>query len=1134
MRTDRRAPVDIAARTRAAEDLDTSFCLEAGAGTGKTTILVERIVSILRRGRAQSGGIVAITFTEKAAAEMKARVQARIAGLLADESLPPAQRERLAAGRRDLERAQISTIHAFASALLHEYPIEGGVDPRFKVLDGIDAAIFLEECFEDFLAGADARHEPALRRLIGVLGGSGAVEHLRAIAKLRYRFRGRREPAAAPLAGARPGGVDAGAGAQDAPGGESPESLCGLSARRELYLERAGELRRLAAAHCTSVADNGYGEIVRFHEQASALGAARDDDELEHLLVTLVPPAAKGNRKNWSPPEACARQKEMAAALGEEHERFRRRWMSGLAGGLAGWCEAFARFADERKHARSVLDFDDLLIRARRLLRDRTALDDLRARYRFILVDEFQDTDPLQAEIIMLLAAAPGAAGTEPEPGKLFVVGDPKQSIYRFRGADVEVYQRVRDMIAGSGQPISITQNFRSLPGIVDWVNEAFSNLMQRPADGRYQPEYEWIHSWREQDGPAVHLLDLETSAVNADELRAIEGEAVARLARRIVEGGCQVTDPRTQQRRSARYGDIALIYRGTTGIDRYEDPLRAQGVPYLVEGGTMYYARQEVRDLSSALWAIEDPYDTLALAAVLRSPLFGFSDEEIFLFTRAGGRLDYLDPGAARGASEDVLEALALLAALHRGRNETGAAQTLRRLLAETGYLALQKLTLHGRQAVLNVRKVLQTARVFDERMHPFRYFARWMRNQDMLGTREGESPEIDEDEDAVRLLTIHKAKGLQFPVVILVNLVQKERGGGGVIVGPDGSLALQLSGGWRTENFEDRAATERRMIEAETIRLLYVAVTRARDMLVVTRVPDGKGLYGAIAPFLERQAARVGILRSSELPAPILGRGPFLVAPAASAAAAVRCARERDEWLAGRRALLAGACAAPAVIAPSGLVPHMAPGGAVHSPPAGDSPAAAAALAFGSAFHRLMELVLSVSAGAGIGAAARAAAAEYLISEQEAPLRELGERALRSSLMREAAGAEELYCEVPFIIPLEAAPAAASDAPWEWGNMLEGRIDLLFQRGGRWTVVDFKTDDVEAARAGERAASYRAQAAAYAYALRALGIEAVERIVFFFVRPGKTVTAGDVETLASEGESLVRAAAAFPPCAT
>ncbi len=1100
MSSGRKRPVDHEARQRAISDLDTSFCLEAGAGTGKTTILVERFLSIIRSGRAECSSIAAITFTEKAASEMKDRLFGRIEELLSEEDLSSEERVRLEKARDDLERAQISTIHSFAAAILREFPLEAGIDPDFRQLDGLDASIFEDECFGEFLGAADEKHEAALRKLMPLGRPSSCIEKLRELTFYHYHGRAYRAL----------GGIFEETAALIETG--RPRRRLDPSRHREYLVSSASRLMGLARTGCVSSDDAGLTAITVFCEEVRHL-VGLEGAGLAARLLSVPPPKAKGNKGNWSPPESCTAQKDLCRAVAAAHYEFSAMYMDDLRDGLIGWCDDFVDFTEARKRRGGLLDFDDLLIGARRLLEDRTALEALRRRYRFILVDEFQDTDPLQAEIIMLLAGRQGSSGVDPEPGRLFIVGDPKQSIYRFRGADVEIYEQVKEAIAGAGSVLNITQNFRSVPEVIEWVNRAFSGLMKKPDDGRYMPDYEPVHAMREESGPAVFHLDIETARTKSDDFRREEGVAVARFIWDLVESGRPVLDPVTRQNRPVRFGDIALIYRSTTGVNHYEDPLREADIPYLVEGGKLYYTRQEVRDISNAVWVVEDPYDSAALLAALRCPMFGFSDEEIFLYRRAGGRLCYLEPEVPEGGEFDAFrEAFELLTELHRDRNCAGQVSTLSRLLARTGYLSASKLRVHGEQRVLNLRKAIQTARVFEEKMHSFRHFARWMRDQDILGVAEGESPAMDEGENAVRMITIHKAKGLQFPVVILVNLVQGMHGTDRFIARRGMMPALNIFGR-STSDYAEAALREERMYTAETIRMLYVAATRAGDMLIIPRSPENKRGKQPIYRFLAPALADVHPIRLSDLPELLVGGGPFAVMPKITPENTAAGAEARARWAAARKELLESSMPGPVNVSPSGMEVYEPmqeeDGGTDRS---GGSEREEA-LIFGKAFHRMMELTLRRHSPMDAAAAAREAAVEGSASHLEKELLALGTKALGSDLMKRAAEAERLMVEPPFTVPLP-------------GGMLDGRLDLVFESGGSWTVVDFKTDDIDAGDVPSRLEAYRPQGAAYAYALDRLGISPVGRVVFYFVRPDVEMQIEAGPDFLAEGERLVRAA--------
>jgi ATP-dependent helicase/nuclease subunit A len=1057
--------VDAEARRRAVSDLDRSFCVEAGAGTGKTTLLVDRYLEIVSSGKARCGQIVAITFTEKAAGEMKYRLRRRIAEHLSSSATDGDVRTRLEEAYIDLERAPISTIHSFAAAILREQPLEAGVDPIFRQLDGVEAPLFLDECWGDFLASMPASSAHPIGRFFAY---GGRLGHLHDMALALYDRRGERY-------------VDGlfGSGnsrALEENARESAEGEDPAEAFRGVVGEAATRLSQLVSEHCINRADRGCIGIGRLLEAIEGIEDLSGETLEEFLLELPFPSKRDGNKSNWSPGTACSRVKEIVGGLHDSRDEFVSAVTDRLNGELSALFDEFLAFVEQRKAAESFLDFDDLLIRTRELLRDEHALTSLRDRYRFFLVDEFQDTDPLQAEIVFLLAGG----GDDPEAGRLFIVGDPKQSIYRFRRADVEIYEAVKERLAESGSHLHISQNFRSVPSIVKWVNATFGEIMTPPAHGMYQPLYEPIRETRGEDLHAIAELDLglEDSRTNASDIRRAEGEAIARLIRKLVEESPPVRDPKTKLSRPLSYRDIAVIYPGTTGIDYYEQPLRREDIPYIIEGGKLYYTRQEVRDVAAVLRAIEDPWDQLAIVAALRSPLFGFSDEELYLFKSAGGTFDYLGSVAPEiGSCRDFTTAFRFMADLHQSRNSVGPVGTIRALLRETNFLEFCLLRPHGEQRIQNIRKALQNARGFEARGFSFGRFVRWLGDQESLTTAEAESPLVEEDEDAVRLLTVHKAKGLQFPVVILANLAQRRSRKARLYVVGGKRLAFKI-GGMKTGDYDATSQGEEQKDEAETIRLLYVAATRAGDLLVVPRSPkaNGKSYFELIEDGLSREPflLRWGV---GELP-PLKGSARAFTRRLRKGGV-----RERNRWLAGRERMIERAARSPLVVTPSGVVQHESGG----SPGVGDGDASRR---FGLAFHHMMEL-LDISLENVPDALARAVAARYGLAGSD-ELRDLAEKTLHSELLREAASSNRRLCEVPFTLVLD-------------GGFLEGRIDLIYRSEGSWRIVDYKTDDLSRQAVDDRFDSYRMQGACYALAASRLGIGPVDSVVFYFVRPGE-----------------------------
>jgi len=1060
--------VDGQERRRAAGDLDSSLCVEAGAGTGKTTLLVDRYLSIVSSGGARCVEIVAITFTEKAAGEMKYRLRREIASRIRAEGIEPDARSRLEEAYLELERAPISTIHAFAAMILREHPLEAGVDPFFGQLDAIAGPLLLDQCWNDFLAATPETKEPAIARFLSV---GGRLDRLREMAFALYEHRGDRHVHGTYASG------------REGAGSHPPEKH-GQTA--EFFLERLEEsvarLSALAGEHCRDESDNAYAGVLLLQGN---LERARDlsGEELEDFILGMpLPRKNAGSKSNWSTAEACDEVKGIIEGVRAGLDEYRTAAMDRLRDGLAGWFDEFVDSVERRKEAEGLLDFDDLLIRTRELLRNGDLLDALRERYRYILVDEFQDTDPLQAEIVFQLAGD--------GPGRLFVVGDPKQSIYRFRRADVEIYEKVKEGFASNGAVVHISQNFRSVPPLIDWVNDTFARIIRPPEEGRYQPRYEPIAAARKGVGPSVIDLDLELSdgEWNVTDIRRVEAEAIGRLIHDLLAGKLTVFDQSTKELVPLSYGHIAVIYPGTTGIDFYEETLRREGIPYIIEGGKLYYTRQEVRDVASALWAVENPYDPVALVAILRSPLFGFSDEELFLFRQSGGFFHYLDPGALETERfRDLFAAFRLLEKLHGERNTAGPAAVLRTLLRETNFLEFCLLRPNGEQRAQNVRKILQNARGFEQRSLSFRSFARWLRDRESLLTAEAESPLVEEDEDAVRLLTIHKAKGLQFPVVILANLAQQRSRKAGIVIEKGGTLHFKTGNGLSTSRFQDAVESESLRAEAESARLLYVAATRAGDTLVVPRMPETKktsrersyfhlleaGLEGGDGGRLVERRAMSGL--------PLLtgSRRPFRQKPK------IGGERERGRWMTERQDMVRRAARAMAIVTPSGEAEH-----GVLRPAGGRTGVGEEGRLFGLAFHHLMEMIDPSEDSVPVPLS-RAAAARFRLPDAEGLLR-LVEQTLRSDLLGEARSSGRMHREVPFTL--------------QRGDLIiEGRIDLMYWMKGAWRIVDYKTDDLPPGGIDARFEVYRKQGMIYALAASRLIDEPVESVFFYFARSGE-----------------------------
>ena len=835
--------VDHAERERIRTSLDETLVVEAAAGTGKTSELVARLVNVLAEGRGTVQTIAALTFTEKAAGELKLRLRAG----LEDERARAAgtRRARLEDAIAHLEEARVSTIHGFCNDILHERPVEAGVDPRFEVLAEQEAEALYRRAFDGWLTERLEAPAEGLRRALRRRAIDGdPIERLRAagwrLADWRdFRATWQRRPFD------REAAIDA-----------LVARVYGLHAR---------------LTTCSRTTDTLYADLWPLRRLSEDMMTRervgpRDHDGLEAALIDLLRERSfknprKGDARNYRGPVTRDEILETHAGLRTALETFAREADADLAALVQhDLLETVDRY-EALKTRTAALDFVDLLLRTRDLVRDRGEVRaDLQRRLSHIFVDEFQDTDPLQAEIVLLLAASDPAVDDwqdiTPAPGKLFLVGDPKQSIYRFRRADVGTYQAVKELLAARGAAcVNLTTSFRAIPTIQNLVNAAFAPVMTND-HAALQAGYVPLapHRAATAGQPAIvglpvpkpygHWGGFAKKAVD-DSLPDAVAAFVAWL---LKESGWKVTErerPADAVPISARH--VCLLFRrftswGTDMTRAYVEKLEARGIPHLLVGGRSFHLREEVESLRTALAAVEWPDDELSVYATLKGPLFAIGDEELIEYRRRYRRLHpYRLPREDVGATlKPVVDALSLLRSLHGLRNYRPVEDTVNRLLTATRAHAAFVLRPWGEQALANVLRVAELARTYEAAGSiSFRGFVDRLREE-----AEGEAPEapiVEESSEGVRIMTVHKAKGLEFPVVILADITASIAAAnpGRWIDAARGLCALRL-GGWAPWDLLEHEADEVARDRAEGVRIAYVAATRARDLLVVPAVGD------------------------------------------------------------------------------------------------------------------------------------------------------------------------------------------------------------------------------------------------------------------------------------------------------
>ena len=858
------------ARRLIQEAVDDTLVVEAAAGTGKTTELINRMLRVIATGRADVRGIVAVTFTEKAAGELKLRLRQRLEEERAGTTEPEAAR-RLEDAVQNLEEAHVSTIHGFCADLLRERPVEAGIDPLFRVLTEGQSRRLFDEAFQTWLQSQLESPPEGVRRSLrrasrgfrpGETDEDGPVERLRRAGweLTEWRdFRGAWTRESFDRAGAIARIIELIHTCADTSGNASYAGD-NLSLDTEPVRRLSRELR---SSHDPPGSDLDTGV------------AGRDLDGLEAQLVELrrnrdFKRARKGTGPTYA--KGVARAQVLAArdALVEALADFQLRADADLAAVLHGELFGCVEEYERLKAREGAMDFLDLLLRARDLVRDNAVVRrHFQARFTRIFVDEFQDTDPLQAELLLLLASADPAETrweqTVPVPGKLFIVGDPKQSIYRFRRADVDTYMRVcRQLVDAGATPLELRKSYRGVASLQRAINAAFAPAMDgSPAtlQARYVPLEQCRADLEGQ--PSVVVLPVpEPYAQRFVAARKIEQclpDAVGAYVDWLIrQSGWRVTErrnPETPVPIEARH--VCILFRrfvsyGEDVTRPYVEALEARGIRHLLVGGRAFHDREEIETLRAALMAVEWPDDQLSVFAALRGGLFAIGDEELLEYFHFARRFHpFRLPEALPSHLHCVRDALVLLASLHRERNRRPVADTISTLLARTRAHVGFVLRPGGEQALANVLHVAELARQYElDGGMSFRGFVDALQAE--ASTQQAaEAPILEEGSDGVRLMTVHKAKGLEFPVVILADITARltPYEAGRHLDPRRGVCALRI-GGWSPKDLNDERENELAREKAEGERVAYVAATRARDLLVVPAVGDGAYADGWISP--------------------------------------------------------------------------------------------------------------------------------------------------------------------------------------------------------------------------------------------------------------------------------------------
>ena len=1121
-------PRDQQARDIIANNLQDTLFIEASAGTGKTTSLVNRVVNMISTRTATLDKIAAITFTEAAAAELRERIREELEKAAADCERSADERDRCQQGISDLDQSAIQTLHAFAALLLHERPLEAGLPPSFEVSDEMKSGVRFNEEWDKWLDGA--LEDPSLAQHISRALTLGlTLDKLKDIARA---FHNNYDDLANTVFESEP------------PTPQAAQSL--IDARAGLE-------------HLCTLSQNGPGDKLYDHVQ-SKLGAIRRLEEGEpgsnlsyRLLKRLLPlKCGSGRRGDWNTDpvtgeNGCKSLKELLKLLDEqvnaEITRTRRAALMPILKALRKYVIDYA----EKRRTEGRAEFQDLLVWARDLLRDNLEVrDHFRKRFSHLLIDEVQDTDPLQAEIAMFLAeAVPNSRPSTPRPdswldvtpekGKLFVVGDPKQSIYRFRRADVEQMNHLRDLMeSAGGNALSLVQNFRSHRPIVAWVNHLFSQLMDGDeTQARYE---EMHHRWEADNTDPFHprvwsLSDVETKD-NMSVVRNQEAEDIADLLHQMVAQKWKVLDKEKSDKsgnashRCVGYSDICILMPTRTGLANLERGLESRNIPYRLENASLIFETQEVRDLLNCLKAIDDPSNQIAVVGALRSTVFGCSDIDLLLYHEAHGSFDY--SRAQEDSSSGLIpDALAVLRTYHNARMWESPGSIIDRFIRDRGLMESALNHPRSREQWRRYRFMVEQAWRFAEGGgNSLRAFVEWIEDQINERVRVTESPIPDSDEEAVRIMTIHGAKGLEFPVVVLTGLNSSGRRQSDTVIFDRIRKQVEVGLGSKddrisTPGYEELSEKEKKMSDAEDVRLMYVAATRARDHLILSIRRKETGSRSTSKTF----AALISeTMQDSDLWEPVHlvdmdeSQGSLSDSTSQDPPDSIDHSIEaRDRWESERDNLIKR-MGRPTYVSATSLGRH-AQEQEDKPEQESDEPwrRGRAGTSVGRAVHAVLQSI-DLATGADIEARSRVQAAAEGVPDRAKEVADLVRVAVESDVVHRAVASGRVWREVPVATPTG-------------DGILHGFIDLLFEEHDGLVIVDYKTDAVSAAETPEAALRYRLQGGAYALALQEITGKHVKEVVFLYLHPRREQKLADLRQAIQDAEDAAKAILAPVP---
>lgn len=1078
---------DQTAREQISHDLERSYFVEASAGTGKTTCMINRMVNLLRTGVCKIETLAAVTFTRKAAAELRIRFQAALE--LEQASSVGREKQRLEAALKHIENCFVGTIHAFCARLLRERPVEAGLDPSFVELDEQNDFLLRKQAWQQYVAELISTDAPILPEL--------AQLGLKVTQSTRRSYKTLDELDEV--------GLEAGdlgfaflkfcqfSDVADWPAEKTtlPDLQPLVKALQE-YVQHVRSLEFVIGKQ-----DKLAAKLTLLKRMIHHIDLQRPYDLLNVLEIFRELKITDVTQKNW--PEKTAKEElirfnnffhqhvEVALRLLREHR------YEPVLRAIRGAMPVYDRLRQEQ----NVLSFQDLLMRAAKLLRDSSAARNyFQQRFTHLLIDEFQDTDPIQAEVMLLLTAKnatePNWESCVPRTGSLFVVGDPKQSIYRFRRADVVTYAKMRDRIESSGGVVlPLSSNFRSIPSVIKWLNTAFEQILPLRATSS-QAAHSALHS---PDNSRSNSTEQPVKALriegNKYQLSSNCAAAVAKLIHQLIKSKTVVENTVTSSRSSptAQPGDFLILARRDKELRLYADCLQQYQIPHIVTGDDATKDVDELRLLRLALGSILVPDDEIALVAVLRSELFGVADSTLYHWRSRAGHFHFRKPPEGEGSQfEEIRAACQKLQhyATWLGAMPTVAA--VERIAADLGLIARACAAQAGDLRSGGLLKAIELLRE-NRDMPPIECLPLL----DSILTSElglnGVSV-LAPPKSAVRIMNVHQAKGLEAPFVFLVDPTGKKDYTIDVFVDraekPRGYLSIY--GAPRSQhqpsmllaqpqNWDYFEQTERQFQIDEELRLLYVAATRAGQQLVVS--------------FHEKESASNPWERFSSCIADdvIVPTTSFPTQKAANVTFSLNDWQQAVQQQTSRRRDILLKSYDSAAVKESTL--HD-----TYKPHAKEEQGAE----WGNVLHSLLEKLIKKDTHDLSNLARTLLHAEGLSVDLVPQVIATVSAVRKSAVWHRAQQASRLWTEVPITWLSHSRSADGSELP----TINRGVIDLMFQEKSSWIIVDYKTERVSSSEHSALAKYYRPQLIAYRDAWIHLTEETVASTGILFTHTG------------------------------